>query len=123
VDGALPRGIKAGLIRHQANMTLGVGSRTGWRLQPIETMLRDDIDSALNRAVTRAYAARRTEGLVVTGDALPPECFLLACRQVQPRSPIRRDLDAQPDRVPFPARMHGVRQQDDVALGRRIDPQ
>ena len=121
INGALPRRVNPSLVRYQPDVPLCVGSAAGW-LHHIEAMFLEHIDSRLHGSIASAHATCRAEGFVIARNALPSQIFFFIGSQGQRRRDLSRNLRAQPDRVSLPAWMHGIGQQNDISMRRRIDP-
>ena len=85
-------------------------------------MLLQHINPILHTAVAHAHMPRRALRLVVAGNALPAQRLLLARSQRQSRRHRRRHLRSATQSRSLPARMHRIRQQNNVSPRRRIDP-
>ena len=118
VDGAASLRVDAGLVGQQSDFLFAGGGA-----EHIEVVGLEHVDSGLHGSVARRHAAGSGLGFVVSGDALPAQFVFLGDGEWQGRGDRGRNLGAQRDRASLPARMDGIGQQNDVSLGRGIDPQ
>ena len=125
INRPTPFRINAGLIGQQPNPPRGPRPP---RMQGRKVRLLQHIDAGLHRSIPRCQLARRALHLAISGNRTRPYLLRFQWVKRQRRRHGRGDLRPQRNRASLlmprhRAHVHRIRQQHNVGIGRRVDPQ